>query len=206
MVASIPIEQASSYIDELRTDKAIVAHYQSARARSRIKADPLPLWGRRLGWYALTRALKPRLIVETGVHFGLGALAFTSALMRNSAEGHPGRYIGLEILPQFGWLLAGPYAEFGEVRHGKSLDLLVGIDGGVDLFVHDSDHSIDHEMSELRLIEPRLSSTGVLLSDNSHTSPALYNFALETGRRFLHFQEISVLHFYAGAGFGAAWR
>lgn len=203
-VADIPIPQAETYVRELRSDPDLLKHYGERRKHTALKSDPRPMWGRRMGWYALTRALKPRLVVETGVHYGLGALAFTSALMRNAAEGRPGRYIGLEILPEFGWLLAGPYAEFGEIRYGKSLDLLPGIEGQVDLFLHDSDHSLEHELAELRQVAGHMSPDGLLLSDNSHATSALCEFAVETGRRFLHFQEMAVGH-YPGAGIGAAW-
>ncbi|WP_305988577.1 class I SAM-dependent methyltransferase [Roseibium sp. MMSF_3544] len=204
-VANIPIKSAMGFIEELQQDNCVLNHYSQALAISQTKADPIPLWGRRLGWYALTRALKPKLIVETGVHNGLGALAFTAALKQNATEDHHGRYIGLEVLPHFGWLLSGPYEEFGEIRYGKSLDLLSNIEGPIELFLHDSDHSVDHETSEFRAVEPKLSKNCIVMSDNTYTSPALYEFANETDRRFLHFQEISENHFYPGAGFAAAW-
>ncbi|MET1413072.1 class I SAM-dependent methyltransferase [Roseibium sp. HPY-6] len=204
-VANIPLKAAMDFMAELQDDKDIMAHYAQALAKSDVTADPVPLWGRRLGWYALTRALKPKLIVETGVHNGLGALVFTAALKRNASENHQGRYIGLELMPHFGWLLSGPYAEFGEIRYGKSLDLVAGVEGPIDMFLHDSDHSHEHEKSEFRAVEHKLSKDCVVMSDNTYTSPALFNFANATDRRFLHFQEITENHFYPGAGCGAAW-
>jgi hypothetical protein len=36
--------------------------------------------GRRIGWYAFARATKPKLVVETGVHQGIGAVTLIRAL------------------------------------------------------------------------------------------------------------------------------
>ena len=92
------------------------------------------------------------------------------------------------------------------MRYGRSTELLPGITDQIDIFLHDSDHSHDNEMAELMQIETRLHPRSIVLSDNSYTGSALYDFAASTGRRYLHFQEISKDHFYTGAGFGAAWR
>ena len=39
-------------------------------------------YGRRLGWYALVRALKPRTVVETGADKGLGSCVLAALRLR----------------------------------------------------------------------------------------------------------------------------
>jgi len=52
--------------------------------------------GSRLAWYVTARALKPELIVETGIYMGLGSLVFLRALERNAEEGHPGELMSFD--------------------------------------------------------------------------------------------------------------
>jgi len=116
-------------------------------------------YGRRLGWYALVRALKPHTVVETGVDKGLGSCVLVDALLRKRAEGHPGRYVGTDINPQAGWLFQGPYREVGEIRYGDSLDSsLQQLEGPVDLFINDFDHSAEYEQWEYDCIASKVPS------------------------------------------------
>ncbi len=43
-----------------------------------------------------------------------------------------------------------------------------------------------------------------MLSDNSHASPSLPDWADRTGRRFVFFDERPAGHWYSGAGIGVA--
>lgn len=203
-ICRITVEQAYGYIDELIKDEDIKQVYR--HVSQKYDANTEPLWGRRIGWYVIVRVLKPELVVETGVHYGLGALAITSALLRNKEEGFNGKYIGLEILPQFGGFLVSPYLDVGEIIYGDSLDSLKSINKKIDVFIHDSNHEYENEMAELELAESKLSDKGLLISDNSYTSMALYDHARKTNKNYLHFQEITRYHFYTGAGFGVAWH
>jgi hypothetical protein len=74
----------------------------------------------------------------------------------------------------------------------------------VDLFIHDSDHTAEHEGREFAAIEDRLAPGGLVLSDNAHATDELAKFAERTGRRFLFFDERPDGHWYTGAGIGAA--
>ena len=133
--------------------------------------------GRRLGWYAAARILKPKIIVETGVDYGLGSCVLCAALMRNAAEGFPGRYIGLEIRKEAGQLLTGPFAQFGRIEYGDSLASLSRFEETIDLFVSDSDHSLDFEAREYDAVTARLSGKAMILGDNSHFSPMLARYS-----------------------------
>ena len=206
-IAGCTLQQARQWIDELRQDSALRDHLNrlTATAADAITADLNMGYGRRLGWYALVRALKPRTIVETGVDKGLGSCVLAAALLRNRAEGHPGRYIGTDINPQAGWLFQGPYREAGEILYGDSIESLERLDSPIDLFINDFDHSDEYEEREYACIVSKLSPSAVVLGDNAHVTDKLYQFAFATGRRFLFFSEKPADHWYPGAGIGAAW-
>lgn len=206
-ISGCSLQQASHWIDELRNDNALREHLnqRTANANDLIRADLNMGYGRRLGWYALVRALKPRLVVETGVDKGLGSCVLAAALLRNQDEGHSGRYLGTDINPQAGWLFQAPYSEAGEILYGDSIESLQRLEGPIDLFINDSDHSAEYEEREYACIAPKLSPRSVLLGDNAHVTDKLYKFAVATGRHFLFFSEKPADHWYPGAGIGAAW-
>jgi predicted O-methyltransferase YrrM len=159
-----------------------------------------------VGWYALVRALKPKVVIETGVEKGLGACVLSAALLRNKAEGHPGTYYGTDINPAAGFLYRAPYSDAGRILYGDSIESLKQLSGPIDFFINDSDHSAEYEAREYETISGKLSENAVLLADNAHVNDKLIQFAAKTGREFLFFQESPREHWYPGAGIGAAWR
>lgn len=209
VVTSRPVADIRAYIDEPGADPDLASHYANAIAGLRpdlaAVADPIARWSRRLGWYAAVRALKPRLVVETGVDKGHGALILCAALRRNAAEGHNGRYVGTDINPNAGYLLKGPYAAHGGLMIGDSIASLRRLTQPIDVFINDSDHSADYEYAEYQTVAPRLHAGSVVIGDNSHVTDKLPRFAAETGRRFLFFREDPENHWYAGAGIGFAF-
>ena len=90
--------------------------------------------------------------METGVDKGLGSCVLSAALLRNHAEGHPGRYLGTDINPQAGWLFQGPYRKAGQILYGDSIESLQCLEGPIDLFINDSDHSAEYEEREYACI------------------------------------------------------
>lgn len=210
-VTGIRPAQAQGYFDELVADQdgPIGAHIRGVVGRqdavSTYFIDPVARLGRRIGWYAVARATKPRLIVETGVEHGFGSLTLCAALKRNADEGHPGRYIGVDIKPSAGELLVPPWKEFGEIVVSDAVKFLNELDRPVDLYVSDSDHSVDYEYREYQAVLPRLSANGIIIADNAHASDALIRFSEETGRQFLFFAERPKDHWYRGAGIGFSY-
>jgi predicted O-methyltransferase YrrM len=196
------------YIAEVENDASLREHIQKATAASSeaFAADPEVRYGRRVGWYAVVRAVKPRVVVETGVDKGLGACVLTAALIKNHEEGHEGRYYGTDINPRAGYLLAGRYAEFGEVLYGDSIESLKKLAGPIDVFINDSDHSAEYEAAEYATVADRLSPNAVILGDNSHVTDKLLEFAVQTGRQFLFFKEKPHKHWHPGCGIGMAFR
>ena len=206
-VSGCSLQQARQWMDELRHDTALRQHLNQRTeiADDAIVADLNVGYGRRIGWYALVRALKPRVVIETGVDKGLGSCVLAAALLRNRAEGYSGHYFGTDINPKAGWLFQGPYQEAGEILYGDSIKSLEQLQGPVDLFINDSDHSAEYEEREYECITNKLSNSAVVLGDNAHVTDKLYQFAVTTGRQFLFFSEKPADHWYPGAGIGAAW-
>ena len=204
VVAGVEPELVQTYIHEAQTDEALRAYIlEKTRTSSyRRVADLRVEFGRRLGWYALVRLRKPAVVIETGVDKGLGAVLLCSALLRNRAEGSPGRYYGTDIATKAGYLLDGPYREVGEVLYGDSITSLRAFSEPIDLFINDSDHSAQYEHDEYRVVLPKLSPTGIMLSDNAHETGVLARLSLEVHRKFVYYQEVPKDHWYPGAGIG----
>jgi hypothetical protein len=201
-------QEISAYCSELENDVDLRNHIQVAIMNSNEKhfADRKVYYGRRLGWYILARAMKPRFIVETGVDKGMGSCVLIAALMKNEKDGFPGYYYGTDINPVAGYLLSGKYRKYGEILYGDSITSLKKLNFEIDLFINDSDHSAGYEEKEYKIIEDKLSRRSIVLGDNAHATDKLLNFALATNRKFVFFQEKPYRHWYPGAGIGVAYN
>lgn len=206
-VADCDPEVALGYINELRDDAELQTYLVNLLANSAYStvSDRRVGYGRRLGWYALVRLLKPKVVIETGVDKGLGSAVLCAALLHNRAEGAPGRYYGTDIEPAAGWLLKAPYNEVGELLIGDSIESLKAFPEKIDLFINDSDHSAEYEAREYETIMDKLAKGGVVLGDNAHVTGKLAEFSLAKGRGFLYFQEFPRNHWYPGAGIGISF-
>jgi hypothetical protein len=203
-----PATEIECYLEEALDDAELRAYFDARMAAYDGQKSPRNVtspFGRRLGWYAVVRATKPRVIIETGVERGHGALLLCAALLRNEKAGFPGRYFGTDINPQAGWLLSGPYAAVGNILVGDSITSLRNFPQTVDLFINDSDHSAEYEAQEYDVIAPRLSKSAIILGDNAHVTDKLALFSRKTGRNFLMFCEKPKNHWYPGAGIGISF-
>ncbi|MBB5870140.1 putative O-methyltransferase YrrM [Allocatelliglobosispora scoriae] len=208
-VCNVPVGHVREWMAELEADDQLRKHIENTTAASarRGLADRRVRYARRAGWYAMVRALKPAHVVETGTDKGLGTCVIAAALLRNTAEGHPGRVTSLDINPEAGYLTkAEPWASVIELLIGDSVTALAALPEPVDIFLHDSDHSSGHERREFAAVEPRLAKDAIVLTDNVTKTDVLLRHAEATGRRFLAFKEQPARHWYPGDGIGAAWR
>jgi len=208
LVTGKPHAELLGYIREIENDESLKRHIteQTQRSRERYVADTQVRFGRRAGWYALVRALKPAVVVETGVDKGLGSVVLVAALQRNQAEGHRGKLIGIDINPKAGYLLQPPYHEPCHMIYADSLATLASLDTPVDLFIHDSDHSPEFETKEYEAITPKLSPHSVVVSDNAAHTNRLLQWAATQGRDFLYYAEKPSGHWWPGEGIGVALR
>jgi predicted O-methyltransferase YrrM len=204
-VCDVSVADVRGWFDELDADRALRTHIEAATAGAarRGLADATPRYARRLGWYAMVRALQPQHVVETGVDKGLGTCVIAAALLRNGS----GRVTSLDINPEAGYLAKGePWSQVVDLVIGDSLASIAALDRPVDLFLHDSDHHAKHERREFTAVEPHLAPGALLLTDNVTATDVLMRHAETTGRRFLAFREQPLRHWYPGDGIGAAWR
>jgi predicted O-methyltransferase YrrM len=191
-----------SYANELKMNKGLISFIHKEFADDPKMKDAKIAFARRIGWYVLIRITRPRLVVETGVHQGVGALVITSALMKNIEEGNHGRYLGIDIDPNSGVLFKGEFAEVGDIKIGDSIEILKGLVGPVDLFISDSDHENQYENNEYEAFIPLMQNNSIIISDNSHANSVLADFSLKHNRNYFFFAESPLDHWYPGAGIG----
>jgi predicted O-methyltransferase YrrM len=208
VVCEVPVKQVRAYFAELDGDDALRRHIEHATVASarRGLADRRVRYARRIGWYALVRAARPQHVVETGVDKGLGTCVLAAALLRNAAEGNPGRVTSLDINPEAGYLAkARPWSDVVDLVIGDSITSIAALDRPVHFFLHDSDHSVAHERREFEAVEARLAPGALLLTDNVTVTDVLAEHAERTGRRFLAYRETPHRHWFPGDGIGIAW-
>jgi predicted O-methyltransferase YrrM len=201
------LTEIQKYVGELETDDALhsLLRRHTLASPDRHNSDAEPRYGRRLGWYALMRATKPRVVVETGVDRGLGTAILAAAVMRNEQEGFPGLVYATDIMPDCGHLLCEPYKNYCRILIGDSVETLKHFKEPVDIFIHDSDHRPEYEWAEFLAVEPRLHPGSLVLSDNSQQTSKLLEFAQRIGKSFLYFQDQPKNHWWPGDGIGAAF-
>jgi predicted O-methyltransferase YrrM len=199
-----PFSAVLGYLKEIGEDQALRNHVEGMTQKSEFAliADSHARFARRIGWHAVVRALKPGVVVETGVDKGLGSCVLAAALRKNANEGFAGRYFGIDINPRAGYLFAGAYADCGSIIYGDAIQTLEQFQEPIDLYISDSDHSSEYEYREYQTVHPKLSERAIILGDNCHASDALLRFSLETSRSFFYFQEHPARHWYPGAGIG----
>lgn len=199
----VSAEEVRPYIDEAADDEELRRRL-IARLRTRWDRKSEPLYGRRLGWYALVRLRRPRLIVETGIHDGLGSVLLLRALERNDAEGATGTLLSVDVDPAAGWLVDdGLRARWEPVYESTFTALPRLLDGReVGMLVHDSDHTYECELFEFTQAVAHRAPQLTLVSDNAHATSALRDVCEDGGVEYHFFRERPRAHFYPGGGIG----
>ena len=135
--------------------------------------------------YVCTRALKPAIMVETGVASGSSAAYILQAMELNRKgllysielpDSDPGAPIPEN--KEIGWLIPSKLRHMWRLILGRSqekLPLLLRNLGSIDAFLHDSEHTYENMMFEYETTWPHLREGGVLLSDDIHWNRAFYN-------------------------------
>jgi hypothetical protein len=198
-ICGISVNEVHGYFQELETNSQLDSYIKNGLANHRRgnEIDHQAFFGRRIGWYAIVRATKPLVVVETGTEKGLGSLVLAEALLKNGA----GRLITIDMEPSAGLLIGGEYIGVIDLVIDDSLHALQKIER-IDLFIHDSDHSAEHEAREFELLGSRLSKQALVLSDNAHATDELAKWSKGSHRKFFYFSEEPLNHWYPGAGIG----
>jgi hypothetical protein len=153
--------------------------------------------------FALTRRLKPKHIVETGVSSGVSSAHFLMGVRRNrSGRLHSIDFPSVQKTAELGaneastkippgrssgWAIPRPLRANWDLRLGMSQDLLPPLVKElpeIGLFLHDSLHTPAHLTFELSTIEPKLAPGAVVLADNTKwTGQAFPQFAKKLGAK-----------------------
>jgi hypothetical protein len=165
-------------------------------------------FGLRVGWYAITRALKPRLVVETGIKHGLGSLVLLSALECNAREGSPGQLISFDTDPFSGWVVPEHLRKSWQPIFASTFDALDATLEGreVDLFICDTPPDYEIESFEMRTAMRHASTDITLIAANGDRTTALPELVAEMNGEYRHFVERPRNHIYPGAGLRLAHK
>ncbi len=202
-------EKVREYLEELENDDNLKRHIKETTLKSRRRSfisDTEARYGRRLGWYALVRIKKPKIVVETGVDKGLGSVVLASALMKNAEEGFNGHLYCTDYNPEAGFLLTEPYSSYGSIMYGDSIETLKSFDHGIDILIADSDHESGYELREYETVEKQLQKGFMIISDTAYYSSTLIKFAESRNLKFLFFQEQPKDTWFPGGGIGIAYQ
>ncbi|MGA8303509.1 MAG: class I SAM-dependent methyltransferase [Thermoplasmata archaeon] len=153
--------------------------------------------------YLITRASQPQLVVETGVAYGFTTSYILQALHDNrcgslfsidapntSARGYVNEEGEIDRVfvggvDETGAIIPPILRDRWTLRFGRSRvvlpDLLKEI-GPIDIFLHDSDHSMDNMTWEFRTAWSHLTAGGYLLSDDVSHNTAFTNFVKRVGQ------------------------
>lgn len=142
--------------------------------------------------FAITRILKPAVVVETGVASGHSSLGILAALELNR-KGHlysidkpNAEYITdsgtvwSDLTDRgVGWLVPVELRPRWTLRLGHSAEQLPRLINGldhVDLFYHDSEHTLVNMLFELETCWSKMATGGVIVADNINWNSAFYEF------------------------------
>jgi hypothetical protein len=205
LVAGVDIQQVRSYAAEVTGDEDLASQIRARvlQARPRLGMDPGPRYGRRLVVYMLTRALRPRIVVEAGVADGLGTWLIAAALRRNGREGSPGRLHAVDHAEGAGRLLPPEYDDVVQLHRGDTTAFVAEFHQDIDLFIHETIPLPAHESRQFSILSGRLSPQGVVCS--AWLTEAFAEFARENARRLLPLPEQPLDHWHPGATLAMAY-
>ena len=136
--------------------------------------------------YAIVRALKPELMVETGIANGVSSSYLLLAMQKN----RKGHLHSVEIDRSNvlldgrdpGWIVPDSLRLRWSIHMGPSEvilpDLLKGLPP-LDIFIHDSLHTYEHMKLEFELALPHLRPGALLLADDATWNTAFPEFAVK---------------------------
>jgi hypothetical protein len=198
----------------------VLARFQEVRASPALTSDLAdtvrprfldmkrrPSFGPRIGWYAMVRELKPKVVVETGIRHGFGSLILLEALARNAAEGHEGRLLSADLDPHCGWVVPAHLAGRWDRLIGKA-DEVVGPalhDGeAIDILIHDTPPLPEIEQAEYGTALAHRDGRQLLVSgSNGDQTGVLPAIAAAHGAQYHLIREVPD-HVYPGQGIGLA--
>lgn len=177
--------QIRQFLQEPFNTSDFLPHLRSCEKSFRNGAVSADLWAKKvLIQYAVVRALRPEIIVETGVASGVSSAYLLLALQRNQKGilhsvdiGDPA-YLPADKSP--GWIVPDWLRTRWRLHLGDVATVLPGLLrdlGEVDIFIHDSVHTYEHMKFEFELAHPRTKHGGLMLADDALWNAAFVEFA-----------------------------
>jgi predicted O-methyltransferase YrrM len=154
--------------------------------------------------YVLVRHLRPSACLETGVYYGGNSAFMLAALHRNGA----GRLISIDLPDSAirrdgdsshsrhplvgdselyeatlrpGFIIPDYLKGLWRFVEGDSLAEIPKLQEKFDIYLHDSDHSMDFLRAEIAASLPRLSPRAVIVADDIDWSNGFFAFCVERG-------------------------
>ena len=177
--------QIRKFLQEPFEENRFLDHLRNCEDAFRQGVASADLWAKKvLVQYAAVRALRPEIIVETGVASGVSSAYLLLALQRNeqgtlhSVEIGDAAYLPTNKEP--GWIVPEWLRTRWHIHIGDARAVLPGLLrelGPVDMFIHDSLHTYEHMKWEFELADPHIKRGGLLLADDALWNPAFAEFA-----------------------------
>lgn len=196
LLPGTPATAVREHIQQLRANTAFFDAFQGRMRERRGREANFKEWYYSL--YAVIRQTRPRVIIETGVFDGQSSGIILQA-MADNGEGH---LISIDLpatdmiqgstnlmpetsLPpgcQPGWAVPDHLRERYELVLGDSRALLPDLlkkHAPLDIFLHDSLHTYDHQYFEYSTAWDHIRPDGYLMSDDIYWSAAFHRFCRE---------------------------
>ena len=146
--------------------------------------------------FAVCRSLKPEIVVETGVAYGVTTAYILKALQRNKK----GTLYSIDLPPLgknadafVGYLVPEELKKRWVLYRGTSkriLPVLLQTLKHVDVFIHDSLHTYWNIKRELNIVTPYLSRPSVVIADDIHSNKAFLEWVMHVRpKTWLAFRE-----------------
>lgn len=194
-ITGLPFERIAVFRDEVLNDTGLAAHMRQAVANSPERWSHAPDYqpGRRLAYYLLARAIRPRRVIESGVDRGFGATLICRALARNAAEGAAGDYIGIDRKGEDDAFLYTSFSEkSGHIERGDAASILRSLPGAGSLIIHDTGINPDHVAEIGHALDEILADDTVIIS--SWVTPVFMDLARRRNRGFLSHKDSAPSH------------
>jgi hypothetical protein len=158
-----------------------------------------PIAGHHLAAYALVRALRPAVAVETGILDGMGSRTILAALERNAGEGSEGHLWSFDVMPGAGALVPARMRDRWTVVLRATEEALPELlaEHRPDFFLHDSLPDPDHQRFELGTALAHARPGAVLMTTHGW-SDVLEELSAAAGLSYADFHERPRDHFYGG--------
>ncbi len=205
-----PTDQIDAYRLELLSNGRFYEELNRGFVLNRRRRTNCDGWNELL--YLLVRLAKPSVIVETGVFDGVSSAVILQALedsgsgslvsidlpAHSAIDGSTDRMVDSELPPGMapGWAI--PQYLRGRFRliEGDSKEWLPQVLDeyrAIDIFFHDSLHTLSHQLFEYRTAWPHIKKGGLLVSDDIFFNSAFDLFCREVGKPYVHSEGFGAL-------------